>query len=151
MLDKDLSTVRNDLLLPIEHVLDKMLCDIFSPNNINTAKSVQTYPKANVFKTKDQFIIVFAVPGVKKEDIQLECKDDKTIILKGKMNSKYCPTVPPEFYIKEIRQTRFERSFLLPDNVKGTSPVAHLEDGLLTLTWELNLNKDPTTKIIPIE
>jgi hypothetical protein len=39
---------------------------------------------------------------------------------------------------------------ILPDNVKG-DPVAHMEDGILTLTWKVKPEVVQQPKLIPIQ
>ena len=147
----NLTPLRNDLFYPLEQVFDKFYQDFFhNKAAINTAKSNQSYPKMNVYQDENTFKIVFAVPGTTDDDLELEYKNDNTVTLRGKMSQEYHANSNATFYVRELRQSSFERTIILPESVTG-EPEAELKDGLLTLIWKLKPPQDDTVKKITVK
>lgn len=148
----NLIPLRDDLFFPLEQVFDKFYQDFFhNKAAINTVKSNQTYPKMNVYLQDDSFIMKFAVPGLKEDDLDLEYKNDNTVTVRGKMSEEHSSSTQASYYIRELRQSTFERSLVLPEFVAGEPESAVLSDGLLTLTWKLKPKKDDSIKKITIK
>jgi HSP20 family molecular chaperone IbpA len=57
-----------------------------------------------------------------------------------------------QFHIRELSDGSFKRQLRLPENLEG-EPVAELKDGILTLTFKLQLpeEKQPESRKIPIQ
>ena len=57
-----------------------------------------------------------------------------------------------QYHIRELTYGSFKRQLRLPENIKG-DPVAELKDGILTLTFKLELpeEKKPEVRKIPIQ
>jgi HSP20 family molecular chaperone IbpA len=148
----NLIPLRDDLFFPLEQVFDKFYQDFFhNKSAINTVKSNQTYPKMNVYLENNQFIMKLAVPGAKEENLEIEYKNDNSVTIRGKMAEQHSASTQASFYIKELKQSIFERSLILPEYVQGEPESAELSDGLLTLTWKLKPKKDESIKKIIIK
>jgi HSP20 family protein len=122
--------------------------------NLNTS----SYPKMDITEDSNNFYIKCAVPGVKEEDLNIESdSQSKVITVKGKsIKSSITPdeTGSSIVYVKELKTSSFSRSVKLPDYVDLDSVEANLEDGLLTLTFNLFKvieNEDSNVKKIEIK
>lgn len=148
----NLIPLRDDLFFPLEQVFDKFYQDFFhNKSAINTVKSNQTYPKMNVYLEGNSFVMKLAVPGLKEDDLDLEYKNDNTVTIRGKMSDEHSSSPQASYYIRELRQSTFERSLILPEFVTGEPESAILSDGLLTLTWKLKPKKDESIKKISVK
>jgi len=148
----NLIPLRNDYLFPLEQTFDKFFNDFFrDKSNINTVKGSGGYPKLNAYLENDAFKMVFSVPGVHQDDLEVEYNDDHTISVKGKMSSKYQSTTnESNYFVRELRQSYFQRVLTLPESIEG-EPEASLSDGLLTLTWKIKKLEEKSKKRITIK
>lgn len=88
----------------------------------------------------DKFLYIHAeLPGVKKEDIKLSVNDDNILTIKGEKNRDE-KTEEEKDGISYIRIERgygsFQRSFVLPEDVKKDDINANYKDGVLDLKIE---------------
>lgn len=144
--------LRDDLFFPLEATFDKFFQDFFnSKSNINVAKANQGYPKVNVYEDGENFKMIFSVPGLKEDNIDLEYRNDNTVTIRGKMSQSYSSPNDAKYYLRELRSSTFERILLLPDNVSGEPNSAELSDGLLTLTWKIKPKLNNSIKKITIK
>lgn len=86
------------------------------------------YPSVNLFMDGDDTILMAEVPGVKKEDIQLQIKD-KLITLSGKRKTDYPDKA--SFHRVERKSTTFSRTLKLPVKVVAEQATATYENGIL--------------------
>ena len=144
--------LKDDLLFPLEQTFNKFFEDFFNnKSNLNYTKSNQGYPKLNCFVVDNNFNIVFAVPGMVEEDIDLEFNEDNSVTIRGRMSSDHKSKNNAVYYYRELRQSQFERTVKLPSDVKGPPTKACLSSGLLTLTWNLKPIERKEKKKITIE
>jgi HSP20 family protein len=88
-------------------------------------------PGFQILEAEAYFSVSLDLPGLKKEDLNIEVKDNQlTIDGERKSHSKESE--------KAIRSTlnfgKFSSTFTLPQNVKTEGIEAKFEDGVLTLT-----------------
>ena len=89
-------------------------------------------PEVDIHETEDSFVVKADLPGISKEDIQIDLKDS-TLTLKGE--KKFENKVSKENYIRVERSYgTFVRSFTLPQNVDAEKIKAVYKDGVLELT-----------------
>lgn len=96
--------------------------------------------KADIKENEKEFIVEAEIPGVSKENIKLDLRDDTlTISVEENQESKE----ERENYIrKERRYGSFSRSFYV-ENVKNEEVSAKYENGILTIA----LPKSETKKV----
>lgn len=95
--------------------------------------------KADVRETEKEYIIDAEIPGVKKEDVKLEFRDNQLTIL---VEQNHQINEENDNYIrKERRYGSFSRSFYV-ENVKHEGVAAKYNDGILSIT----LQKEETAK-----
>lgn len=105
----------------------------------------QFTPAVDISEDENQFEIQVSVPGMKKEDFNLEITDGRlTISGERKMEEK---KEGKNFHSLETHFGSFSRSFYLPDNVKVEGIVASYEDGLLKVNLPKQEKKVNKSKI----
>ena len=151
---------RNDLFSPIEEVFDSFFNEFFSEIRPQNLKSKSGYPKINCYRYKNNFIVTASVPGMLEEEIDITLsKPDNSAVseprllkIAGSKTKENKPSGLIKYSFREIKQSSFERSFVLPEDVDvAAEPSASLENGLLTLKWPLlAAQKEPEVKKISI-
>lgn len=85
-------------------------------------------PKAGVSENDHQFDLNIDLPGFKKDDLQIEVKEDQ-LIIRGERRQEH------NGYQREERSFgAFERRFTLPDSVDTTNITVGYRDGVLQAT-----------------
>ncbi len=88
-------------------------------------------PAVDIHETGEGFVVTADLPGVKREDIEIDLKDN-TLTIKGE--KKFEEKVPKENYIRiERSYGKFVRSFSLPNNIDPGKISAAFKDGTLVL------------------
>jgi HSP20 family protein len=89
-------------------------------------------PAVDIYETKDSIMLNVELPGVTKEDMSLEVKDN-TLTIKGE--KKLEKDVKEEnFHRMERTYGSFVRSFTLPNTVHQERVKAKFRDGILEIT-----------------
>jgi HSP20 family protein len=100
-----------------------------------TEEGIQTglwTPAVDIYETDAAVVVKAEVPGVEKESIGVEVKDD-VLVLKGER--KYEKEVREESVHRiERSYGTFQRSFTLPTSVDQEKISANLKDGVLEVT-----------------
>jgi HSP20 family protein len=143
---------RDELFGPLSRQLDRMLNDVFGQDFTDGVKSKANFPPLDACTTKDgKLVVKTAVAGYAPEQIDVQILPDNILEISGasKTNGE---KNEDQYHIRELTYGSFKRQLRLPDNVDG-EPVAELKDGVLTLTFKLQLpeEKKPEVKKIPIQ
>jgi len=88
-------------------------------------------PAANIEEKDSEFVISMAVPGVNKDDINVEVHDNVITISSEKEESS--EESEKNYSRKEYSYNSFSRTFKLPQNVKEDKIEANYENGELVL------------------
>ena len=88
-------------------------------------------PAANIEEKDTEFVISMAVPGVNKDDINVEVHDNVITISSEKEESS--EESEKNYSRKEYSYNSFSRTFKLPQNIKEDQIVANYENGELVL------------------
>ena len=89
-------------------------------------------PPVDIFETGDSIVIRAELPGISKEDIALEVKDN-TLSIKGE--KKFEKDIKEENYHRVERSYgAFQRAFSLPGTVQQEKVKAKFKDGILEVT-----------------
>jgi HSP20 family protein len=99
------------------------------PKSLNTATAGVWYPPVDILEGKDSYLIRAEVPGMKKEDFNLELKDG-VLTLSGERKVEET-TNGVEYHWSERLAGRFFRSFYLPQAVQHEGIKATYRDGIL--------------------
>jgi HSP20 family protein len=105
----------------------------FSPSQQNSNPAFfgaqEVTSSVNISEEEDSYIIELTVPGYKNEDCKVKVKE-RVLFVYGRRELEK----ETGFYsLKEYRNTFFERSFLLSDEVDTEDIEASCVDGILTL------------------
>jgi HSP20 family protein len=112
------------------------LVDRFFNESMTRTGGSTFVPKVDVIENEDSFEIHFAVPGLNKEDFNIELKDNYlTVSGERKFTNE---KKDKNFRSIETNFGSFSRSFSLPDNVDATKVNAKYDKGIL----ELSIPKD---------
>lgn len=119
---------------PTERLFDKIvlktnpaLSKELGPNFFEST----AFPKVDIRETETEFIIEAETPGLTKEQVKVEVKDD-TLVIKGEKRSD--EKKEGKYHTREIKRSSFVRSFTLPPEVVNKKTVtAKFQDGLLEI------------------
>jgi HSP20 family protein len=90
-----------------------------------------TVPAVNIKDNKDDYVVSLAVPGMKKEDFNIDVEGDMITISCEKEEKK--EEKEAKYTRKEYNYSSFKRSFTLPDQINKEKIDARYEDGVLRL------------------
>ncbi len=103
------------------------------------------FPLINVFNEGDDFVVVAELPGVKKEDLDVQVRGD-TLRLQGKKTVAYDETA--SIHRRERASGQFDRTLTLPDEIDAARVSAEYRDGVLTLRLPRAESAKPRTVTI---
>lgn len=95
------------------------------------SERTMTVPAVNVLENKDDYRLSLAVPGMKKDDFNIDIEGNMLTISCEKEEKK--EEKEAKFTRKEYNYTSFSRSFTLPEEVNREKIDAKYEDGVLKL------------------
>ena len=108
------------------------LVDKFFNDNLSREGGSTFYPKTDVAESEKAFEIHLAVPGMKKDDFQLEVNENYlTISGERKFNGE---KKDKNFHTVETYYGSFSRSFRVPENVETSKISAAYNNGILEVT-----------------
>jgi len=90
------------------------------------------FPAVDISETKDCIEVTSELPGMNKDDIEIEVAKG-VLTIKGEKREKEEET-EKSFHHREVRYGTFSRSFSLPAEVKAEDAKADFKDGVLTVT-----------------
>ena len=96
---------------------------------INTSGSQSHSPAVNVIEDEKNYRIEVAVPGVKREDFNIELEKDVLTISTEMKEGKEDQT--PNYLRREFNFQSFKRSFQLPETIDQENIQASHEAGIL--------------------
>lgn len=103
-------------------------------------------PCYEITENDEQFQLAIDVPGVKMSDISIDLEKDHAIHITG--GRKVHKTEADGSVTSS--QSKFEKAFMLNDNIDASKITASLEDGVLTVTVPKNVEKEVAIRKIPI-
>ncbi|TVQ68473.1 MAG: Hsp20/alpha crystallin family protein [Balneolaceae bacterium] len=110
-----------------------LLDDFF--NDVVTSDSGRLYvPSLDVSETDTHYHIQLALPGLKKDDINIDLQD-RRLTITGERKEE-ADDKNTKYHVRETRYGSFERSIMLPNNIDQDKIDARFEDGILNLDVE---------------
>lgn len=88
------------------------------------------YPFVNVFRQGDDFVIVSEIPGVKKEDLDIQIKGDE-VRLSGTKTVDYDESA--SVHRRERSAGHFDRTLTLPAQIDSERVKAEYRNGILAV------------------
>lgn len=106
-------------------------------------------PAVDIYETENGIVIDVELPGVSKEDVAVEVKDD-VLTLSGERLAN--PGVKEDnYYRRERLYGPFKRSFTLHQNIQPAQIKATLKDGILRLDIPRPLEERPKSITVNVE
>lgn len=109
---------------------DWFLGDIPSLFNSNFNEGI-TLPKTNIKETIDSYFVEMAVPGLKKDDFDINL-DDQMLSISAKTKDESEET-NENYTRKEFGYSSFKRSFTLPEHIEESKIKANYNEGILSV------------------
>ncbi len=124
--------------------------DLTKKSDAQNVESTRGYhygtPETDIYETKDEYKLVFDLPCIEKEDINIKVEKD---ILTLTAESKKEPLECYECLREEIDFYGYQRAFNLNGVVDNSKIVADFADGVLTLS--MPKKEEQKTKEIQIK
>lgn len=130
-------------------VFDDIFDDFFAPFALSSRPANPgegLILKVDIYEKDDTVVIDAELPGVDKEDISVDVKG-KLITLGGERKTDE-EVKHENYYRKERRYGKFERTFSLPFEVSGDKVKANFNNGILRL--EISKPEEQVAKKITI-
>jgi HSP20 family protein len=103
------------------------------------------FPLINVFNDGDDFVVVAELPGVKKEDLDVQVRGD-TVRIQGTKTIAYDERA--SIHRRERPAGQFDRTVTLPAEIDAAKVNAEYRDGVLTLRLPRAESAKPRTVTI---
>lgn len=103
-------------------------------------------PRVDVMEKEKQFEVHVALPGLKKEEINVEVENN-VLTVSGERKIKN-ESKEEKYHMVENFYGKFSRSFTLPENVDPSKIDAQFEDGILNIALPKSEVKQNTTKVV---
>ena len=107
---------------------DPFTKDMFLNENGDVPSRV-TIPKANIMEDDKQFTLELALPGFKKENLNIELENERLKI--SSKNTEEKVEENGKVHLREFSSSSYERFFTIPENVEADKISAKYEDGVL--------------------
>ena len=118
--------------------MEKLLSDFGFGNDLmkrGFGQIADWAPQVEVFERDGQLIARAALPGLNKDDVKVELRDD-AIILRGERRQEH-EEQGEDYYRCEVSHGSFYREIPLPENVNTSQAQAAFRDGVLEITMPI--------------
>ena len=96
----------------------------------SSTTGVGSFPPINIFQRADDFVAIVGLPGVNKNDLEIEVKEN-TIRISGRKNIKYDEDA--SVHRRERIWGGFDRTIQVPIQIDPDAVTAEFKDGMLAL------------------
>ena len=119
------------------------LCNDFMNDDWFTTRTTSAVPALNVIENEKNYELEFAVPGLKKEELNLQVDNDGIMsISMTRKNEENKEDNKRNYIRREFTYQEFNQSYILPDDADRAKISAKVENGVLTI----NVPKLPAEK-----
>jgi HSP20 family protein len=120
-------------MMSLREAMDRLFDDAFTrPLSISGVSAV---PAIDMYQTDEDVVVKATLPGVKAEDVDITVTGE-TLTIHGEYKQEN-EQKDTRYHIREQRSGSFERSLLLPTDVKADKAKADFENGILTITMPI--------------
>jgi len=109
--------------------MDRLFREFFGEERTPSARGWT--PSVDIYETPTEVVVQVELPGVKREDIQVELTDDRLTLRGKKERSQEAENAT--YHLLERNYGEFERSFALNVPVDTDKAEASYRDGVLTI------------------
>ena len=130
--------------------MDKMMGSIFSERKLLPGKNLAEYRQAvsDLSESKEKFTAKIELPGIKKEDINVNITDN-SVEIRAKTGKEKEEKKKGSYYY-EKNYSGFYKFMTLPSEIKKDSAKADYKDGILTIEMpkkEAKIEKKESKKL----
>ena len=100
--------------------------------NFRASECRREYPAVNVWLNGDTTLVTAEVPGVKREDLDIDVSGD-TVTLKGRRPKEELSDIDT-YHRHELREGTFSKSIKLPFNIDADNVNAVYKKGVLSVS-----------------
>ncbi|WP_432741107.1 Hsp20/alpha crystallin family protein [Methylobacter sp. G7] len=100
--------------------------------NVPTLPEI-SIPKVDILDHDNEIEVQAALPGVKKEDLEVSI-NNQTITIRSSTKEEKKEGGKGKYFRREISHGEFQRTLSLPNNVDGDKAKASFKDGILKVT-----------------
>ena len=126
--------------------INSLFDDFFTnTDKLDTNYNKHTIPAVNVKEQEKGFVIELAVPGMKKEDLNIELENNKLTISNN--NELLENDKAGKYTRREFIYGKFQRTFNLPKNVEAKKIVGDYKDGILSISIPISKENKLAKKI----
>lgn len=136
-----------DTFLDMSREMDRVLSALPSWMTTRDDEAVWSWP-AEVVETSEEIRFSLETPGFKPDDLDIRVEDNVLTVSGERKVEKREGEDKGEYRVFERRYGRFERSFMLPRNVKADRVKADYEHGVLNI--RLPKTEESKARHIPI-
>lgn len=135
------SDPRFDLLNDFDRIVESFL-------RPTSASTVNFQPSCDIHEGKDHYMVTFDMPGVKKEDINIEV-EGTNLVISGERRRELRSKEGDAPIYHERSYGKFQRTFVIPTSINTEKIEAHYENGVLSVALPKLESAKP--KAIPIQ
>ena len=117
-------------MMTLREAMDRLFDDAFT-RPFRTNGGNWGMPAVDMFQTDIEVVVKAAIPGIKADEVQIHVAGD-VLTIKGELK-KQEEVKEREYQLREQRWGAFERSLMLPTEVKSDLAKAEFENGILTI------------------
>lgn len=136
--------IRKNDVWDLRNVFDEFFNDAFLPTFMGSGHPIKT----DIRETEKEYIVDAEIPGVRKEDIKLDLRDDTLTILVE--HNENINEERDNFVRKERRYGSYSRRFYV-EGVKHEEVKAQYNNGVLTITLPKEEGKQDKKRNIEIQ
>ncbi|HLE21452.1 MAG TPA: Hsp20/alpha crystallin family protein [Vicinamibacteria bacterium] len=116
-------------VISLRKEMDRLLDEFIGERWPSVFEPAVFVPPVEVGETPEEVFVNVQVPGLNKEDLELELADG-TLTVSGKVEEEK-EDKKKNYYRQEIRRGRFSRTITLPGEVESNKATADLKKGVL--------------------
>ena len=114
----------------IQRDFDELFNRFFEERALNGAAQNWS-PTSDIFETEDQVKIHLDLPGMTKENLDIQLTENNTLTVRGER--KFEEVDKAKYHRVERFYGNFMRSFVMPSNVEADKITATFKDGVLEI------------------
>ena len=138
-----------DPMIDFRNLEERMMNSLKLSSDSDVTNVTGFSPSVNTREGEYAYHVEIDLPGVKKEDISVDLKDD-VLTISGERKTK-SEVKEKDYYKKECSYGKFHRSFTLPENTDIENIEANSEDGVLEIVIPKLKKEDKETKKIEVK
>ena len=120
-------------MMTLRDAMDRLFDDAFTrPLSVS---GVSAMPAIDMYQTDDEVVVKATLPGLTADDIDITVTGE-TLTLRGEYKQE-TEEKKATYHIREQRSGVFERSLMLPTDVKADKANANFENGILTIAMPI--------------